>query len=261
MCNACVMESVKQKMLKCGPGPAPVIAAPLAAPLAAAVVTDLTHTLHPEFPAYDPGPQFFLDKRCDVAVEGYNLHMLRMSEHVGTHIDAPLHFTADGLSVAELPLNRLIAPLAVVDIREKAADDDDAQLTPDDLRAWIAQNGDLPVGGCVAMLSGWEGHLGTPRFRNADAAGRLHFPGFHVEAVQMLLEESETVGIATDTLSLDPGASADFAAHHAWLPRGRWGLECVANLAALPAAGATLIVGAPKFQGGTGGPSRVFALH
>ena len=68
------------------------------------------------------------------------------------------------------------------------------------------------------------------------------------------------VGIAVDTLSLDFGKSPDFAVHYAWLPQGRWGLECVAGLDALPAAGATMIVGAPKHRGGSGGPTRVFAL-
>ncbi|RVN81150.1 cyclase family protein, partial [Sinorhizobium meliloti] len=178
----------------------------------------------------------------------------------GTHVDAPLHFSADGLSVAELPLDKLIVPLCVVDIREKAAADPDAQLTPDDIKAWIAANGDIPENACVAMLSGWSDHLGSDKFRNADTAGKMHFPGFHVEAAKFLIEDTRAAGIAVDTLSLDHGISPDFAAHYAWLPEGRWGLEAAANLDKLPAKGATLVLGAPKHRGGTGGPARVFAL-
>ena len=63
-----------------------------------------------------------------------------------------------------------------------------------------------------------------------------------------------------DTLSLDHGPSADFAVHYRWLGAGRWGMECVANLAELPASGATVIAGSPKIAGATGGPSRVVAL-
>ena len=55
-------------------------------------------------------------------------------------------------------------------------------------------------------------------------------------------------------------SSPDFATHYAWLASGHWGLEGAANLDQLPANGATLIVGAPKVRGGTGGPSRVLAL-
>ena len=62
----------------------------------------------------------------------FNLNVNTINEHTGTHIDAPLHFSEDGQSVAEIPLSNLVVPLAIVDIREKAAADPDAQVTPDD---------------------------------------------------------------------------------------------------------------------------------
>jgi len=148
----------------------------------------------------------------------------------------------------------------VVDIREKASANADAQVTPEDLKAWIAEHGDIPENACVAMLSGWGDHVGSDKFRNADAEGKMHFPGFHADATAMLLEETNTAGMAVDTLSLDFGQSADFATHYAWLPTGRWGLECTAHLDKLPASGATVVVGAPKFRGGTGGQCRVMAM-
>jgi kynurenine formamidase len=110
------------------------------------------------------------------------------------------------------------------------------------------------------MNSGWDAHVATDKFRNADAEKKMHFPGFHVETVKMLIEDGSAIGIAVDTLSLDFGLSGDFATHYAWLPTGRWGLECLANLATLPAVGAVLVVGAPKIRGATGGPCRVIAL-
>ena len=88
----------------------------------------------------------------------------------------------------------------------------------------------------------------------------MHFPGFHVEAAQYLMSERNAIGIGVDTLSLDFGRSANFATHYAWLPTDRWGLEALANLAALPPSGATLVVGGPMIKGATGGPSRVLAL-
>ncbi|MEL6792780.1 MAG: cyclase family protein, partial [Pseudomonadota bacterium] len=63
-----------------------------------------------------------------------------------------------------------------------------------------------------------------------------------------------------DTLSIDYGLSADFATHYTWLPANRWAVENMANLDQVPATGATLVVGAPKHQGGTGGPCRLIAL-
>jgi len=180
--------------------------------------------------------------------------------HTGTHMDAPIHFARDARDAAEVPIEHLVVPLVVVDIRAKAADDPDAQLTPADLEAWEGAHGPIPEGACVAMNSGWDAKADGVGFRNADADGVMHFPGFHVEAADFLLREREVVGIAVDTLSLDYGPSADFAVHYGWLPANRWGMECVANLGALPAAGATLVAGGPKVAGATGGPSRIVAL-
>ncbi|MBD9372864.1 cyclase family protein [Rhizobium sp. ARZ01] len=271
MCDACVIESVKKNMLSrrglfraaaAGAATAAMASTGALSPAIAAApesVADLTHELFEEFPTFFGPQQFFREQKFNFKEHTFNLFELRYSEHTGTHMDAPLHFSADGLSVAEIPVENLVVPLVVIDIREKAAADPNAQLTPDDLKAWISANGDIPDNACVAMNSGWSAHLGTDKFRNADAEGKLHFPGFHVETVKALLE-TKAAGIAVDSLSLDYGISPDFATHNTWLPAGRWGLEAVANLDKVPVKGATLVVGAPKVRGGTGGPSRVLAL-
>ena len=102
--------------------------------------------------------------------------------------------------------------------------------------------------------------MATPKFRNADDQGVMHFPGFHGETAKMLLEEADIVGIASDTISLDQGKSKDFATHLALLPAGKWGLENVANLGSVASKGATIVVGVTKIKGATGGPTRVMAL-
>lgn len=274
MCHACVMDNVKSRMLdrrslfRFGAGAVAAGTGALAAigPRAAAAqpprggVADMTHTLRPDFPTFFGEQQFFETQLFNFAEHSFNLKEIRVNEHTGTHMDAPLHFSADGLAVDEIAPERLVCPLVVLDIRARAAEDADTQVTPDDIRAWTAAHGAIPPGACVAMLSGWGAHVNDAKFRNSDAAGAMHFPGFHIEAAQMLLEEADVAGIAVDTLSLDHGPSPDFAVHYAWLPTNRWGIECIANLDAVPAAGATLVVGAPKHRGGTGGPARIFTL-
>ncbi|CTQ56914.1 Kynurenine formamidase [Roseibium album] len=272
MCDACVINSVKQKMLSrrdffkaTAVGTGAAAAATLTGTMPAmaqtpATITDMTHELHQTFPTWGGGEQFSAEKVFDFAKDGFNLFELRVNEHTGTHVDAPLHFSADGQSVAEIPVANLVAPLCIIDIKAKAAEDPDARVTPDDIKAWIATNGDIPKGACVAMNSGWDAYANSYKFRNAGDGGVMHFPGFHLEAARMLMEEADVVGLAVDSLSLDYGKSMDFAVHYAWLPTNRWGLECIANIDALPAAGATLIVGAPKHRGGTGGPARVMAM-
>ena len=223
-------------------------------------VVDLTHTLPPEFPTYDGPNGLAMESLVNIAADGYNMYRWQVVEHTGTHLDAPIHFSTDGQTADEIPIQNLVVPLAIIDISAKAEDDPDAQVTPDDIRAWIAAHGAIPDGACIAMRSGWDRFATGDGFRNADGEGVMHFPGFHVEAAQLLMEEANVTGMAVDTLSLDFGPSADFATHYAWLPTNRWGLECIANLSELPETGATLVVGAPKIAGATGGPSRVIAL-
>lgn len=271
MCDICVMNAVKDKMLSrrnffkgaAASGVAAAVGTAATAPAALAgghgSVEDMTHTLHPDFPTYFGVSQFEMEQKFNYAEHFFNLFEYRVNEHTGTHIDAPLHFSEDGTSVDEIPVSNLIAPLCVIDIAARAAGDADAQVTPDDIKAWMATHGDIPQNACVAMHSGWGSKVNGDGYRNFDGEAQ-HYPGFHVEAAKMLMEETGATSIAVDTLSLDHGMSADFATHYAWLPTGRFGIENIANLDKVPAAGATLVIGAPKHKGGTGGPARIFAM-
>lgn len=168
-----------------------------------------------------------------LAHDGYNMRRWCLVEHIGTHLDAPIHYADDGASADRLEIEDLVVPLVVVDIAAMAQDDPDATLTPDDLVEFEATHGSIPAQCCVAMHSGWDRFVTGPGFCNTDAQGVMHFPGFHPEAAALLIERGVR-GLAVDTLSLDPGPSRDFPTHCAWLPSGRWGLEAVANLAMLP---------------------------
>jgi kynurenine formamidase len=131
---------------------------------------------------------------------------------------------------------------------------------PEDIKLWESDHGELPDGCCVAVNAGWDRRAVGAGYRNADDAGVKHFPGVHVDAAQMLLEDRRVTGLGVDTLSIDHGPSSDFPTHRKWLPAGRWALEGLANLARLPAVGATIVVGSPTIVGATGGPSRILAL-
>ena len=222
-------------------------------------VVDLTHTLGEQFLTFSGNQQITIETVATRDQAGFNIKKWTIVEHVGTHLDAPFH-VSDETTADNIPVADLVGQVAVIDIRAKAAENPDAQLTPDDIKAWEAKHGPLPAQGIVAMNSGWDAYVKDPKFRGIDDAGTLHFPGFHLEAAQMLMEERDIKGILVDTLSLDYGASSDFAVHFEWLPSNRWGVECVANLGDLPPVGATVIVGGPKIEGATGGPSRVIAL-
>ena len=116
-----------------------------AAPRSFTRVVDLTHAMGPDFPTYDGGSNLELETVVTLAKDGYNMYRWHLVEHTGTHMDAPIHFGDGVQSAAEIPVENLVVPLAVVDIRAKAADDPDAQLTPDDLKAFEAAHGRSPT--------------------------------------------------------------------------------------------------------------------
>jgi kynurenine formamidase len=224
-------------------------------------VVDLTHTMSPDFPTFFGVPGIELQKQFDFKKDGFNLNWWRIIEHAGTHIDAPIHFSEQGATVDKLGADTLVAPLAVVDVRAQAAQNPDYAVTRQDLLDWERKHRRLPDRCCVAMLSGWAQYVGdAAKFTGRDASGMFHFPGFAPSAVEWMIAERRVVGIAVDTLSLDNGPSKDFKVHTLWLPTGRWGVENVANLDKVPPAGGTIVVGAPKVQNATGGPTRVIAL-
>jgi kynurenine formamidase len=222
-------------------------------------IVDLTHTLSPDFPSYNGNPDFHIETMKSYDKDRVNVKQWTVREHIGTHIDAPLHFSGDGCSCDQIPVEELVVPLIIIDIAARAAETASTAVTPKDVADFEAKHGPIPAGSCVAMHSGWGQHVHTLKYRNADDTGTMHFPGWHVECAHMLLERKVT-GLGVDTLSIDQGPTETFPTHYAWLPAGRWAMEGLANLDQLPPTGATIVVGAPKIEGATGGPTRVMAL-
>jgi hypothetical protein len=119
MCDICVMNRVKERMLSRRnffKGTAAMAGRGgggrrrRAVPLMAEARNGRGHDpqLSEEFPTFSECPVSPMSKQFDFASDGYNLYVLSVNEHTGTHIDAPLHFSADGQSVAEIPVENLV---------------------------------------------------------------------------------------------------------------------------------------------------------
>jgi len=90
------------------------MAAPAALAQGAPRVVDLTHTLSADFPTYFGEPGYEDETLFAFADSGFNLKTFSVNEHTGTHLDAPLHFSADGHSVDAVPVGDLHIPRMVV---------------------------------------------------------------------------------------------------------------------------------------------------
>ena len=224
-------------------------------------VVDMTYAINGKLPAW-PGDDRTFEAKVESTPEkdGYFARSFWTLEHYGTHMDAPAHFPPGKEYLDQISVQRLFAPAVVVDVREEASKDQDYRLRVMRVEKWEALHGRIPVGAVVLLRTGWASRWpDQARYRNMDAAGVMHFPGFSVEAARLLIERG-VVGLGIDTLSIDYGPSKDFEVHRVTLPAGLYQLENLANLDQLPDSGAFLISAPIKLEGGSGGPVRVFAL-
>jgi kynurenine formamidase len=231
---------------------------------------DLTQVLSERTPVLQLPPPFANTpglsreeiSRYDDRGPAWAWYTLTVGEHVGTHFDAPIHWVTgqDGEDVASVPPAKLVAPAAVIDKSAEAGEDPDYLLTLADIEAFEAEHGALPEGGWLLLRTGWDA-----RAHDQDAflnGGRT--PGPDAEAARYLAERSGIVGVGVETVGTDAGAAHSFdppfPVHHFLLGAGKYGLTQLANLAELPPTGALIVVAPLKLAGGTGSPSRVFAL-
>ena len=181
-------------------------------------------------------------------------------EHYGTHLDAPVHFPPGRATVDQIPAEKLFGPAVILDVRPEAAKDADYRLPGSRVEEWERAHGKIPRGAIVLLRTGWASRWpDAQKYRNQDQQGKMHFPGFSLEAAKILIER-EVSGLGCDTLSVDYGASQDFAVHHTALGAGLYHLENLSDLSEVPEAGAYLVVAPIKLEGGSGGPVRVFAI-
>ena len=241
---------------------APKANAPQPAPISTDNVVDMTHTLThyiPYPPILDIHP-FQMIPIATVKKDGSAANRWVVHEHIGTQIDSPAHFIADGITIDQMPVRNFIAPLAIIDISARAKTDPDTQVTIADIKNWEHKYGRLPKGAAVFMYSGWDTRMTSLKaFRNMDDKGVMHIPGIAASTAKFLIDERDVVGLGVDTFSIDVGKSKDFPTHKTWLGARKWNVEMVANMRKVPAAGATVFVGAPKVVGATGGLTRVIA--
>jgi kynurenine formamidase len=223
---------------------------------------DLSHAVSPDTPNWDGVEYAFAAEVVATHErEGYYVRRISLDEHSSTHLDAPAHMSSTGWTVDRIPLERLAGPLVILDIAQRAAGDADCKLEPGDIAAWENRHGSVPQGAIVIVRSGWEKRWKSPRsYRNAAPDGTLHFPGYSLEAAKLLVSARGAVGLGIDTLSVDYGPSREYEVHRFCAAHGVYHLENVANLDAVPEAGATAIVLPMKIENGSGAPARIVAM-
>jgi len=193
-------------------------------------------------------------------------YTLTIGEHVGTHLDAPIHWVTgkDGADVGSITPQTLVGPACVIDKTAETGADHGTLLTVADLEGWEADNGRTPDGAWVLFRTGWGSRAQDQEaFLNVGENGP-ETPGPDVDASRWLANERAISGFGVETVGIDAGAAGGFdppfPLHNFLLGAGRLGLTQLANLERLPLTGALLVVAPLRLVGGTGSPSRVYAF-
>jgi len=219
-------------------------------------LVDLSHTLEEGILAWPTHARF-----GHTLYESYELgdvarhYGLSMSEHTGTHIDAPLHFIAEGpahYGVDEISLDRLVGRAATI---EATGLEPGGLLDADHIRSWEQEHGSIKTGDKVLFRYGWDERWGTgPEGRSF----LEDWPGLGGDAAEYLVEKGISL-VGCDTLAVDAAGSMENPAHYALLGNEVYIAENLKNLDRL--ASFCLFAAFPlRIRGGSGSPVRAVAL-
>ncbi|UZP69119.1 cyclase family protein [Desulfovibrio mangrovi] len=235
-------------------------------------VVDCSHPISPEMPHWPGDPVTGFSACASPEADGFYLRSFAMSEHAGTHCNAPNTFYPDGKDIAAILTPPPVLPVAVADFSGVAAQNDLACFMPEHLQNWELQFGRVPEGCLFLLNTGWGSKwkepavfLGLHDERGDRLTGcsalpsgwAMRFPAFSPEVAELLVSKRRVAGIGIDTHGADSPADDTFSVNRCVLRADRLVLECLANLDKLPPLGAVAAVGGLKLAGGTGCPVAV----
>jgi kynurenine formamidase len=229
---------------------------------------DLSYEFSPQTLYWPNNPTGF---KLDTLAEGmtpggfyYSSFGFTAPEHGGTHLDAPVHFSANGLSADKLAITQLTGEAIVIDVSAKALKDRDYLISVNDITEWEKINGSIPENSIVLFKTGYgqfypdaEKYFGTAE-KGAEAIAKLHFPGIDPKAAEWMVQR-KVKAVGLDTPSIDYGQSKDFKTHQVLMGANIPAFENVANVDQLPATGAYVVALPMKIKNGSGGPLRIIA--
>jgi kynurenine formamidase len=237
--------------------------------LPSGTLVDLSHAYDAQTIFWPTAERFRLDKVADGMTPGgyyYAANNFFTAEHGGTHIDAPVHFAQGHQSVDQIPLDRLVGPAIVIDVRDASSRSADYQVTVDDFVRAERENGPIPRDGIVLLRTGFSTrwpdaarYLGTAE-RGEAAVAKLHFPGLHPDAARWLVATRPIKAIGIDTASIDYGQSKLFESHRILYEKNIPAFENLTALERLPPRGAYVIALPMKIAGGSGAPLRAVGV-
>ena len=209
---------------------------------------DLTLDISQKIPSFpgSPPPQFIPWSK--IKTDGYNLELLFLSSHSGTHIDAPYHFIENGCKIHEISPKRLICEATLIKLKKKS----DQLITKHDIIRFEKKHGKIKSNSAVIFATGWNKNLQKKSYFKNN-------PGLATSATKYLVSKKVSL-VGIDSPSIDLGKNTKFSVHQILCKNNILIVENLCNLEKILRVDFKLIVLPLKLKNATGSPVRAIAV-
>ena len=196
-------------------------------------IIDLTLTVSDKIPTFPGSPRPNFIPWENIKEDGYNLELLFLSTHTGTHMDAPYHFLEKGAKIHEISLNKLVSEAVLIQSRGSRDRFGIKQIsiTKADIQKFEKQHGKIDGFSSVIFYTGWNvphlwgtyddvtEHLPLSPDNNQEKYYFTKNPGLSVSGAEYLASKKiKLVGI--DSPSIDVGSDHKFSVHQIFAKKG-----------------------------------------
>jgi kynurenine formamidase len=208
---------------------------------------DLSLTISESIPSFpgSPIPQFI--SWSDIEHDGYNLELLFLSSHTGTHLDAPYHFVKNGLKINQIPLDRLMGKAILIKLKKSK----NSTITKSDIQLFEKKNGKIPNNSSIFFYTSWQKNLKKENYFTEN-------PGLDSSSAKYLVSKKINL-IGIDSPSIDLGKDESFSVHHILSKNNILIVENLANLNKIKSKKFNFTILPLKLKNATGSPVRAIA--
>ena len=211
-------------------------------------ILDLTLTISDNIPTFPGSPTPSFIPWENIKDDGYNLELLFLSTHTGTHLDAPYHFLEKGAKIHEINVKWRVCNTVLIKLRKKSGE----TIKKIDIVKFEKKHGKIAGSSSVIFWTGWQKNLVKDFYFTKN-------PGLSVSAANYLASKKINL-VGVDAPSIDLGSDSKFSVHHILAKNNILIVENLANLDKINSANFHLVIAPLKLKNATGSPVRALAF-
>lgn len=207
-------------------------------------IVDLSHTIRTGMPVYPGTPELFLNNVCTHDVNGFAELELKLSSHIGTHVDAPVHIIKGAKTLTDFPPDQFMGTALKIDCQT-----DNSNLIGQ-IESKIELFGKPDF---ILLYTHWSRFWGSNNYF-------AKFPLPDKKTFEYIAK-LKISGIGIDAISIDRVGSEELVNHKLILEQDSIIIENLANLESIPDRMFDFFCFPLKIENGDGSPVRAVAIY